>query len=67
MSRNLQTILMAVLVFIVVSATTGYVTANFDTFWSNDESVGNQHIDQFKDIRDSQRDQFQMESQSPTP
>ena len=52
MSRNLQTILLAVLVFIVVSATTAYGTVNFDTFWSNDESVGNQHIDQFKDIKD---------------
>ena len=60
MSRNLQTISLAVLVLIVVSATTAYVTANFDTFWSNDESVGNQQIDQFKDIRDSQRDQFQI-------
>jgi len=60
MSRNLQTILLAVLVFIVVSVTTAYVTANFDTFWSHDESVGNQHVDQFKDIRDSQRDQFQI-------
>ena len=67
MSRNLQTILLVVLVFNVVSATTAYVTANFDTFWSNDESVGNQQIDQFKDIRDSQRDQFQIEPQSSTP
>ena len=60
MSRNLQTILLAVLVFIVVSVTTAYVTANFDTFWNHDESAGNQHVDQFKDIRDSQRDQFQI-------
>ncbi len=67
MSRNLQTILLAVLVFIVVSATAANVTTNFDTFCSNDESVGNQHIDQSKDIRDSQRDQFQIEPQSSTP
>jgi hypothetical protein len=67
MSPKVQTILFAVLMFIVVSATTAYVTANFDTFWSRDDSVGNQHIDQFKDIRDSQRDQFKLEPQSTTP
>ena len=67
MSRNLQTILLAVLMFIVVSATTAYVTVNFETFWSRDDSVGNQHVDQCKDIKDRQRDQFQIEPQSTTP
>jgi len=51
----------------VVSATTAYVTVNFETFWSRDDSVGNQHVDQFKDIKDRQRDQFQIEPQSTTP
>ena len=67
MSRNLQTILLAVLMFIVVSVNTAYVTVNFETFWSRDDSVGNQHVDQFKDIKDRQRDQFQIEPQSTTP
>jgi hypothetical protein len=67
MSRKLQTILLAVVMFIVVSATTAYVTANFEIFWSRDDAVGSQHIDQFKDIRDRQRDQFQLEPQSSTP
>jgi hypothetical protein len=67
MSRNLQTILLAVLMFMVVSATTAYVTVNFENFWSRDDSVGNQHVDQFKGIKDRQRDQFQLEPQSTTP
>ncbi len=67
MNRKVQTILMAILVFIVFSATAAYVTANFDSFWSREDAVGTQHIDQFSDIRDRQRDQFQLEPQSTTP
>ena len=67
MNRKAQTILMAVLIFIVISATAAYVTVNFDSFWSRDEAVGTQLIDQFTDIRDRQRDQFQLEPQSATP
>ena len=66
MNRNVQAILMAVLIFIVFSATTAYVTVNFDSFWSRDEAVGTQRIDQFSDIRDRQREQIQFKPQSPT-
>ena len=67
MNRNVQAILMAVLIFIVFSATAAYVTVNFDSFWSRDEAVGTQHIDQISDIRDRQKGQFQLEPQSTTP
>ena len=67
MNRKVQTILMAVLIFIVFSATAAYVTVNFDSFWSRDEAVGTRRIDQFSDIRDRQRDQFKLEPQSTTP
>ena len=67
MNRNVQTILMAVLIFIVFSATAAYVTVNFDSFWSRDEAVGTQRIDQISDIRDRQKGQFQLEPQSTTP
>ena len=67
MNRKVQPILMAVLIFIVFSATAAYVTVNFDSFWNRDEAVGTQRIDQFSDIRNQQRDQFQLEPQSTTP
>lgn len=67
MNRNVQTILMAVLIFIVFSATAAYVTVNFDSFWIRDEAVGTQRIDQISDIRDRQKGQFQLEPQSTTP
>ena len=67
MNRKVQTILVAILIFIVFSATAAYVTVNFDSFWSRDEAVGTQRIDQFSDIRDRQRDQFQLKPQSTTP
>ncbi len=67
MNRNMQTILMAVLIFIVFSATAAYVTVNFDSFWSRDEAVGTQRIDQFSDIRNQQRDEFQLKPLSTTP
>ena len=66
MNRKIQTILVAILIFIVFSATAAYVTFNFDSFWSRDDAVGTQHIDQFSDIRDRQREQIQFEPQSPT-
>ena len=67
MNRKAQTMLIAVLIFIVISATAARVTVNFDSFWSRDESVGPQRIDQLTDIRDRQRDHFQLEPQSATP
>ncbi len=67
MNRKVQTILMAVLIFIVFSATAAYVTINFDSFWSREDAVGTQHIDQFGDIRNQQRDEFQLKPQSTTP
>ena len=45
MNRNVQARLMAVLIFIVFSATAAYVTVNFDSFWSRDEAVGTQRVD----------------------
>ena len=67
MNRKVQTILMAILIFIVFSATAAYVTANFDSFWRSDDAVGTQHIDRFSDIRNQQRDEFQLKPQSTTP
>ena len=67
MNHKVQTILMAVLVFIVFSATAAYVTVNFDSFWSRDEAVGTQRIDQFSDIRNQQQDEFQLGPQSTPP
>jgi len=67
MNRKIQTILVAILIFIVFSATAAYVTFNFDSFWSRDDAVGTQHIDQFSDIRNQQRDEFHLKPQSTTP
>ncbi len=67
MNRKVQTILMVILIFIVFSATAAYVTANFDSFWRRDDAGGTQLIDKFSDIRDRQRDGFELEPQSTTP
>lgn len=67
MNHKIQTILMAVLILIVVSATAAYVTANFESFWSRDDEVGSQHIEQFSDIRDQQRDGFQLKPLPTNP
>ena len=67
MNRKKQTILAAALVVIVLSAAAAYVTANFDSFWRHDEAAGKRDIDQFSDIRDRQRDEFQLKPLSTTP
>ena len=67
MSHKIQTILMAILVFVVFSATAAYVTANFESFWSRADAAGTQHIDQFSDVRNQQRDGFELKPLSTTP
>ena len=67
MNRDKQTLLLAVLGFIVYTATAAYVNAKFDSFWSREDAVGTQHIDQFGDIRNQQRDGFELKPLSTTP
>ena len=67
MNRKKQSILAAALVVIVLSAAAAYVTANFDSLWVHDEAVGKRDIEQFSDIRDQQRDQFQLKPLSTNP
>lgn len=67
MNRKKQSILMAGLVIIVLSAAVAYFTANFDSFWKRDDAMGERDIEQFRDIRDRQRDEFQLKPLSTNP